>query len=69
LEQARHTEAQLRLAHEQTRQLEALPRQPETIEVLVVNDRRYSLRQLADAIGTSPTTLRRRVAQLDNVEE
>lgn len=62
LRQSRATTGQLSAA---LRQVEGQSRQIEAVEVLVVGDRQYSLRQLAQLTDTPLTTLRRRVAQLE----
>ncbi len=57
-----HLAVQLRQALEQVRQAE-------TIEVLMISDRQYSLRQIAQVTGTPLTTLRRKVAQIEEANQ
>jgi len=59
---------QLRQALERVRQLEQQPRQIEAQEVIVINDRQLSVRQLATIVDIPQTTLRRRLAQLEDSE-
>lgn len=61
--------AQLRHAHEQVRQLQTQPRQSEPMEVIVIGEKQYSVRQIARITSTAPTTLRRQLAQLETVED
>jgi len=58
---------QLRQAHEDLRRLEAAPRQVEAQEVIIISERQFSLRQIAQLTDTPLTTLRRRVAQIEEV--
>lgn len=55
---------QLRQAHEE---LKARPRQLEAQEVIIISERQYSLRQIAQITDTPLTTLRRKVAQIEEV--
>jgi hypothetical protein len=60
--------AQLRQALETVRQFEAQPRRLEPQEVIIVSERQFSLRQLAQLTDTPLTTLRRKVAQIEAQE-
>ena len=59
---------QLRQTLERVRQLEAQPRQIETAEVIVIGERQYSVRRIAQITGMAPTTLRRQLAQIETGE-
>ena len=61
--------AKVRQMGEEVRRLETQPRQVETVEVLILDGRELSLRQLAKLTETPLTTLRRRVAQLETGDE
>lgn len=56
-----HLASQLRQAGERMRQLEQAARHAEPIEVIVIGERQYSLRQIAQLTETPLTTLRRRL--------
>lgn len=60
--------SQLRHALERIDQLEKLPRRAEPQEVIVISERQFSLRQIAQLTDTPLTTLRRKVAQIEMEE-
>lgn len=62
---ADHLAAQLRQALDRVNQLESQPCRIEPQEVIVIGERQYSLRQIALLTDTPLTTLRRKVAQIE----
>jgi DNA-binding NarL/FixJ family response regulator len=60
-----HLASQLRQALERVRQLEEMPTTARTIEVISVAQRELSLRQLARVLELPESTVRRKVAQIE----